>query len=47
MLDQLRENGAASVHPPLFRIRNSSFGPKNPFRISNRSRAEGRHLLET
>jgi hypothetical protein len=32
MLDQLREDGAAGVHPPLFRIRNSpSAAPKQHF----------------
>jgi hypothetical protein len=29
VVDQLREDGAAGVHPPLFRTRNSpSFGPR-------------------
>jgi hypothetical protein len=32
MFNQLSEDGAAGVHPPLFRTRNSpSFGPKRHF----------------
>jgi hypothetical protein len=48
VVDHLREDGAAGVHPPLFRTRDSpSLGAKTAFWISNRSRAERRHHSDT